>query len=347
MLSVVLSIASTLCACVPMFLFLVVVWWLDRYDREPVWLLGLTFLWGSIGAVVGAVIGSAILDQTLHLGLLAVGAHELASTEAFSSFTSAVVVAPLIEEPCKAIFLGYVIWNRHFDNMTDGFVYGAAAGLGFGMTENLLYFVSVSHDVHAWGTTVVIRTFYSAVMHATATAIVGAMLGFARFRGCAALIGAGVLGLALAMLVHGLWNGLISVGQLTGGELPFFLDLLLFPVEVVLVFVVFQICLWDESITIRRELLEEADNGLIPTEHAHILSSWFRRLLRAWVPKGVDHALYVQTATSLALRKRQVRQMGQQAPEFYRDEVDRLRRQVELLLRPTRTRPFSGRPASS
>ena len=62
-----------------------------------------------------------------------------------------VLVAPLVEEPCKALFLAYVIWNRHFDNMTDGFVYGAAAGLGFGMTENLLYFVSACGDLGGVG----------------------------------------------------------------------------------------------------------------------------------------------------------------------------------------------------
>ena len=56
MVSVVLSIASTVCACVPMFAFLVAVWWLDRYDREPVWLIGLTFLWGAIGGVVLSLI---------------------------------------------------------------------------------------------------------------------------------------------------------------------------------------------------------------------------------------------------------------------------------------------------
>lgn len=326
MLSVGLSLASTLCACGPMFLFLVAVWWLDRYDREPVWLLGLTFLWGSIGAVVCAVIGSVVVDGLLSVGLHVVGMGEIAD------YTGAVFVAPLIEEPSKAIFLAYVIWNRHFDNMTDGFVYGAACGLGFGMTENLLYFVGNSDDVEAWGRMVIIRTFYSAVMHATATAIVGASLGFARFRGCLTLSAVGFGGLALGMMVHGLWNGLITLGQLTGGDVPFFLDLVLFPVEVALVFLVFQICLWEESITIQRELREEAEQGRIPHEHADILSSWFRRLMPSWVPKGVDHALYVQTATSLALRKRQIRQMGSLAPTFYRDEVDRLRRQVQLLL---------------
>lgn len=337
MLSVLLSFASTVCACVPMFAFLVAVWWLDRYDREPVWLLGLTFLWGAMGAVVGAVVLSSILDGLFGVAIGIAGDGLGFDASQASSMVGPVLVAPLVEEPCKALFLAYVIWNRHFDNMTDGFVYGAAAGLGFGMTENLLYFVSASGHLAEWGSTVVVRTFYSAVMHATATAIVGAALGYARFRGLGRLALSGIGGLALAMLVHGLWNGLITVGEYTGGDTPFLLDLFLFPMEVLSVFVVFQICLWDESLTIRRELMEEAAEGRIPTEHAEILASWFRRLFTGWVPKGVDHALYVQTATSLAMRKRQVRQMGSHAPEFYRDEVDRLRRQVELLLK--------GRPA--
>lgn len=336
MLSLLLSVASTVCACVPMFVFLVLVWWLDRYDREPVWLLGLTFLWGAIGAVVGAVVISSVLDGLFGIALTVAGDGLGFDPDKAIGMSGPVLVAPLVEEPCKAVFLAYVIWNRHFDNMTDGFVYGAAAGLGFGMTENLMYFVSVSSDVAAWGSTVVVRTFYSALMHATATAIVGAALGHARFRGCLSLTVWGAVGLTLAMLVHGLWNGLITVGEVTGGQLPFLLDLVLFPIEVLAVFGVFQVCLWEESLTIRRELHEEAEEGRIPKEHPEILASWFRRLFSHWVPRGVDHALYVQTATSLAMRKRQVRQMGGHAPEFYRDEVDRLRRQVELLLRPSR-----------
>ena len=51
-------------------------------------------------------------------------------------------LAPLIEEPTKAIILFAIVRSRHFDNTTDGFVYGAAAGLGFAMTENFMYFGS-------------------------------------------------------------------------------------------------------------------------------------------------------------------------------------------------------------
>lgn len=337
MLSVLLSLASTICACVPMFVFLALVWWIDRYDREPVWLIGLTFLWGAIGGVVGAVLGSLALDLVLGLTVGLAGSLVGVDTDTLLGAAGPVIVAPLVEEPAKALILLYVMWNRHFDNMTDGFVYGAAAGLGFGMTENLMYFVSVSGDLASWGTTVVIRTFYSAVMHATATAIVGASLGFARFRGCVALPVAGLAGLGLAMGVHALWNGLITLGELGGTNALFVVDLLLFPLEVLAVLIVFEICLWEEASTIRRELTEEAASGLLPAHHPKILGSWLRRLGRSWVPPGVDHELYVQTATSLAMRKKQVRQMGERAPEFYRDEVDRLRRQLTLILAPTRS----------
>ena len=331
-MQVLLSIASVVCACVPMFLFLAAIWWLDRYDREPPWLLGVTFLWGAVGAVVMALMGSVVLSVVLQLFLIGGGA-EGADIDTAQAISGPVLIAPLVEEPAKALILLFVIWNRHFDNMTDGFVYGAAAGLGFGMTENLMYFVSVSGDVEAWGSTVLIRTFYSAVMHATASAIVGASLGFARFRGAGWLLLSGTVGLGLAMGVHTLWNGLITLSGLEGAEALFLANLVLFPIEVAAVFVVFQICLLEESSTIRRELQEEAQRGLIPAEHPRILASWLRRLSRRWVPAGVDQQRYVLAATNLAMRKKQVRQMGKRAPRFYLDEVERLRREVSMALR--------------
>ncbi|MBX2799074.1 MAG: PrsW family intramembrane metalloprotease [Myxococcales bacterium] len=315
-----------------MFSFLAIVWWLDRYDREPIWLLAITFLWGAVGSVIAAVLGSVAISTVIEMVVL-VGASIGVDLTMAQAVSGPVVVAPLVEEPAKALILLFVIFSRHFDNMTDGFVYGAAVGLGFGMTENLMYFVGVSDDFGAWGSTVLIRTFYSAVMHATASAIVGASLGFARFRGLATLVASGIVGLTLAIAVHALWNGLITVAGLTGGDTLFFANLVLFPVEVAVVFVVFQICLLEESWTIRRELTEESEAGRLPEGHPRILSSWTRRLSRSWVPAGVNHGLYVQTATTLAMRKKQVRQMGRRAPPFYTAEVDRLRRRLKGVLK--------------
>jgi hypothetical protein len=171
-------------------------------------------------------------------------------------------------------------------------------------------------------------------MHATATAIVGAALGFARFRGCLALVVCALLGLASAIAVHAFWNGLLVYGQLAETPAPYVANLVLFPLEVATVLVVSQICLAEEACTIRRELGEEARRGTLPAEHPRILASTIWRLTRGWLAPGIDQGRYIRAATALAMRRKQVRQMGAAAPAFYGDEVVRLRQQVVSLLHP-------------
>ena len=326
-----LSLASFACAGIPMFTFLAIVWWLDRYDREPVWLVVVAFLWGAVGAVGVSVVSSLVLH-----GILTPVVSDLETLSvdplAAQAVLDPVLIAPIVEEIAKAGILVLVIWHRNFDNMTDGFVYGAASGLGFGMTENLLYFVSVSSDLDIWYSTVLIRTFYSAVMHATATATVGAALGYARFRGLGTLILAGFIGLGLAIGIHALWNGLITLSGLTDQDAFFTANLILFPIEFAAVFLVFQVCLLEESWTIRRELTEEADAGLIPSSHPEIIASWMKRLSRRWVPPGVNRDRYLELTTNLAMRKKQLRQLGTRATGFYRKDITRLRAEVHKLL---------------
>ncbi len=325
MLSAILALLSVVCAGLPILCFLGLLWWLDRYDREPMWLLLLVFAWGAIGAVVLSLVGNtmALLPLTWALG------------GAAAMHTGTVLIAPLVEEPTKAMVLPLVLRSKHFDNATDGFVYGAAAGLGFGMTENFLYFVggAAEGDVAAWAATVVIRTFFSAVMHATASSLVGALLGWAMFRGWPARLAAGVTGLVLAMTIHGIWNGLITADQLLGtGGMLFMADLILFPLEVVVVFGVFQLCLWDEHRRIREELRQEArEEGTIPTAHVPILASYLRRARRGWLAPGVNHHAYVRAATTLAFRRSQARVSKGPRRAGYERDIDQLRSQLRAL----------------
>jgi hypothetical protein len=127
------------------------------------------------------------------------------------------------------------------------------------------------------------------------------------------------------MAVHGLWNALISLGAVGLTTDLFWLDLVLFPLEVLLVGIVFEVCVLDEARTIRTELDEEVVTGVLPEGHPRILSSWLRRLGRAWIPEGIDRHTYIELATTLAMRKRQARLLGDRAPAFYGDEVRRLR----------------------
>ncbi len=323
-MSGVLALLSVFCATVPMLAFLMIIWWMDRHDREPLWLFGGTFLWGAIGAVFLALIGSVLVMTPLTWIL----------GETLADQYSAVIVAPLAEEPVKALVLFALLLSRHFDNASDGFVYGAAAGLGFGMTENLLYFLQVasSGDAVSWVQTVVIRTFFSAVMHACATSWVGAALGWARFRGWGWMLAALPVGFGGAMAIHATWNGLLTLDAIFETEVFTAVNLLLFPLEALVLFGVFQLALWEERATLRRELADEVTQGLLPLVHARAIASYFERRRGGWSPPGVPHWPYVRAATTLALRKHQCRNTSGRAQRFYSEEVLRLRREVQGLL---------------
>ncbi|MCO4762271.1 MAG: PrsW family intramembrane metalloprotease [Myxococcales bacterium] len=304
-----LLILSVFAAALPMLGFLTAVWWLDRYEREPPALVFGVFVWGAVGAVILALIGSGVLTIPVHLVAPKAGA-----------IVGPVFIAPLAEEPAKALILLLLLRSRHFDGITDGFVYGAAAGLGFGMTENFLYFTgpAIAGNAGGWLGLVMLRTFFSAVMHAMATSLVGAALGWAKFRGGATVTMAGAIGLAAAMAMHATWNGLITLDPVVvaGGSLAA-LDILLLAAEFVLVFVVFQGCVLVESLGIRRQLLDEAQRGTLAASTATTLSSWTQRSFGRWTPAEVDQADYTRLAMTLAMRKNQaalLTRRGEDAP---------------------------------
>ena len=325
-----LVIASIFCAVVPMVFFLGLLWLSDRYDREPLWLVLLTFVWGATGAVFIAL----PLNTAFSMFASGFGGELmiwLGLPFDWTHLISPILGAPLFEEPAKALFLLFLAWNRRPHDMSSGFLYGAAAGLGFGMSENFMYFTGVAVDPQSWMMTVTIRTFYSALLHAMASSVVGAAFGFARLRGFRRTVLYTGLGLCIAMGLHGLFNGLLSFDELSVFDLRT-ANFVLLPLEVLFVLFVWQVTLFDDSLSIRRELEEEEDTGVLPKDQSWKLASWWRRMFTDIIPPGVERARYIQTATALARRKRQLKLLGDRSPAFYRDDVRRLRRQLILLL---------------
>ena len=148
-----------------------------------------------------------------------------------------------------------------------------------------------------------VRTFYSAVMHATDTATVGAGLGWGRFRGIRPTVLMGSLGLTAAIGIHATWNGLLTIDPVLPDSPAWQADLTLLPLLVFGVFVVFELCVLEETRTIRRELEDEVERGVLPPTHPRILASWWRRMGHHWAPANIDKRSYIAAATSLALRK--------------------------------------------
>jgi RsiW-degrading membrane proteinase PrsW (M82 family) len=283
-------------AALPVMFYLLVIWRLDRYEREPFGMVAATFVYGAIGGVIFGVIGSAYLMQMFHISP--------------SSPIAAAFVAPLAEEPAKAGILFILLFSRHFDNTTDGLIYGAATGLGFAMTENFLYFSQYFEPgTEDWVMLVITRSAFTALMHCAASAVVGGFMGHFRYRSPEKqwIVGPGI-GLAIAISIHAFFNGVLVVSDAINNEDGQYLALGIVPLLAIGLFVATQWSLSKEHKILVEELLDEAQKGLMPKAHAKIVPYHRLRRKSDWLSDypTINKARYVELTTLLAFRKRQL-----------------------------------------
>ncbi|GIV45808.1 MAG: hypothetical protein KatS3mg036_0626 [Ignavibacterium sp.] len=310
-----LIIFSALAAIIPMTIYLVLIWRFDKYDREPFGMVLANYLWGAIGAIFLALVGSFFLTTIISF---------FVKDDRSLGLVGAVAVAPFVEEITKGIFLLITVSNRKFDNITDGIVYGGAIGLGFGMTENFLYFVGNANNLGSWIAIIIIRTLFSAVMHCVSTATLGAFLGYSKFMSKGKRILFALIGLTIAMLIHAGWNSSVSFQSTAPlGFLFLFITVLIF-------ITVFTISVARERKIIFKELSEEAANGIIPSTHLSILSSSVREQ-QGWVPESIRKD-YIKSATTLAFRKMQARNSNGASKIYYENDIDNYRKFISFLL---------------
>jgi RsiW-degrading membrane proteinase PrsW (M82 family) len=195
-------IAAVLAGSMVVFGYLVVIWWLDRYEREPFWLTLLVFAWGAFG---GTSMG-CLCSLPCVLGAAA------AAGDAAGQVFGAVVVAPVVEELTKGLVFIALLMTRHLDNETDGLIYGAAAGLGFAAVENVVYAIGAAEmGTGAVVLLMFVRTLFCAFVHCISSGILGMTIGYACHRaGPARWIVWPAIGLVLAISNHALWNALAT-----------------------------------------------------------------------------------------------------------------------------------------
>jgi hypothetical protein len=123
----------------------------------------------------------------------------------------------VVEESLKGLILIILLWRRRqeLDGPTDGIIYAAMVGLGFAMMENIGYYIGALvrprvGGAELLGATFVLRGVLSPLAHPIFTSMTGLGVAYAAThrRGRWAV----PLGLAAAILLHGLWNGLSAHG---------------------------------------------------------------------------------------------------------------------------------------
>lgn len=112
-------------------------------------------------------------------------------------------VAPVVEEPLKAVFVVYLLQRNKVGFVVDAAIHGFAIGTGFAFLENL-YYVQASADATLW--TWVVRGFGTAIMHGGATSIVAMVSKALQNRSDIFKLSLVLPGLGVAVVLHALYN---------------------------------------------------------------------------------------------------------------------------------------------
>lgn len=300
--------ASILAAGLTTAFYVLLIWWLDRYEKEPLGLLGVAFLWGAVPGIVIALLAELVLKVPIST-LPAATANTLQIG----------LVAPVVEEVAKALALFglFLAYRREFDDVLDGIVYGAVVGAGFALSENVLYFVDGFYDSGAagWGLVVFLRAVVFGVNHAFFTSITGAGLGLIRHaRSLLQRAGVPLLALVGAITFHGIHNFFALANARFCGSL--LISVLSDWGGVAIIVVIAFLAAQREGEWIVQELAEEVDRGTIsPQQYSIAASAWARwraRLQALGMGRGSwrrTGQLY-QLASELAFQKHALRTWG-------------------------------------
>lgn len=199
---------SLLAAVIPAAFFVTLIYWADRYEKEPVWLLAAVFLWGAVPSVLIAYVFNTLLGLPVYW---------LVGEGAAADTISAAFIAPVVEETAKAfaLLVIFLLRREEIDSWLDGIIYGAMVGLGFALVENVYYFLNQyqSGGLSAWGVNLFMRGVVFGLNHALFTSVTGLGLavGYLSPNKLSRLV-APVAGWSAAVFLHFWHNLTVSLG---------------------------------------------------------------------------------------------------------------------------------------
>lgn len=313
-----------------MVVYALVLWWFDRYEKEPLGLLAAAFLWGAIPAVIFSLIAELALGIPI---------SQLVQP-ATASLVNAAVVAPVAEEVFKggALVLLFLFFRREIDGALDGILYGGLVGFGFAAVENTLYFSGavVQEGVGALAVLAMFRAVLFGLNHALFSGLFGLGIAWGHTASNTLVkVGAPLAGLAAGVTSHAIHNASVTLG----GELGW-PCLVAFASDwggVAFLLVVLVWCSVREQRWIEHWLSDEVERGTLSREDYDVISSYTARvgertaaLLSGDFERWRKLGQYYRLATELAFSRRRLSRSGRAM-----EGVEELRAQVEAVRRKT------------
>jgi len=324
----------------PMIVYALVLWWFDRYEKEPLALLIAAFLWGAVPAIIFSLITELVLDIPISYFVEPVAADLIGGA----------VVAPFAEEIFKgmALLLLFLLFRHEIDSPLDGIIYGGLVGFGFAAVENVFYFASAFMESGPGGIVLlaVFRALLFGLNHALFTGLTGLGLALAHTASNWLMkVGAPVVGLLLGVAAHGVHNGSVMLGA----ELCW-PCLIAFASDWGGVLILLGVIVWAsvrEQRWVTTFLADEVEPGTLSQDDYAVVRSYVRRVavranvlfsgdLKRWWNLG----RYYRLATELAFNKRRLTHFP--AEQDTQTRVVQLRRQVRKMANDQRSMPMTN-----
>lgn len=346
---------------------LAVLWFLDRREPESRWLYLIAVLWGALIATGLALPLNDFIYKSIgdfiavHPDIKAIfGANA-------GKMLGAPLAGPLVEEITKGLGVLILFWllRSEFDNVRDGFIYGALVGIGFNLLEAPLYITNgfrTTGDLPLYLQLADRFALFGLAGHALYTGMFGMGLGLARqttrrWLRIAAPISGWLLGFSghflnnaigvfLALLVYLLTGKPIPDEPKTAVPDPAVMEPFLnqwaqhsairligfFPFFLIVGVMLWQSGIWERTV-IREQLADEREPVITPEEYEGVKRDRVFRTRRIPGYTRRTAAALVKAQDELAFRKWRLKQQGQDVNSdrlvlSWREELAQLRDRV-------------------